>query len=450
MSATRSASSACLGLRFACFLVLATGGVALVAPPARAQTDEPAVTEPSPDVAPPTGDEPVPEPEIEPSAVAETVEEEEEAGPEVTVGLGRGLTVRSADGDFSMTIRGRAQLRYEGVFDQLRGDTDGSSTFQARRVRLLLQGNLFGEDWLYYVQLGFSNRDTESDLRLPLRDAYMTYTGVRDLQVRFGQMKVPYGRQRVISSSALQFPDRTLATGEFNLDRDVGIQAFSTDLFGLGGRLGYNIGIFGGDGRNRTGRDFGMLYAARFTVTPFGNFDDFVEADHARREEPRLAVSFGGAINMNSTRSRSTFETPLTLGTFDFAHLGADAIFKFRGLSLQTEFFYRQVMGTRQYQDASDPLDVITETARTGIGYYAQAGYMFDEHFEAVARFGESRPRGSVSGLPREGEFGAGLNYYFQKHDFKIQLDYYLQYEGDLRESPGTEHHIRVQTQFYL
>ena len=183
MSATRSASSACLGLRFACFLVLATGGVALVAPPARAQTDEPAVTEPSPDVAPPTGDEPVPEPEIEPSAVAETVEEEEEAGPEVTVGLGRGLTVRSADGDFSMTIRGRAQLRYEGVFDQLRGDTDGSSTFQARRVRLLLQGNLFGEDWLYYVQLGFSNRDTESDLRLPLRDDYMTYTGVRDLQI---------------------------------------------------------------------------------------------------------------------------------------------------------------------------------------------------------------------------------------------------------------------------
>lgn len=421
---------------------------------------QPAATEPSPSAEPtaepavdPAGTtpesadpatvpEPVPAPEPEP---------EEEAAPTVRVRLGSGLTVESADGRFAMTLRGRAQLRYEGTFSELRGDAEGSSQFQARRVRLLLQGHLFDEHWKYYIQLGFSNRDTEPDLRLPLRDAYMTYDGVRDMNVRFGQGKVPYGRQRVISSSALQFPDRSIVTNEFNLDRDVGIQIFSNDLFGLGERLGYNLGIYGGDGRNRVGNDFGMLYVARLTTTPFGKFDEFVEADHSREDAPRLALSIGGALNFNSVRTRSTFDQTFTLGSYDYVHAGADLLFKMSGLSLEAEFFYRDVMGTRVRTDDSDPLDILTETTRTGFGVYAQGGYMFDDHLELVARYGMIRPRPNrTTALVQQGEFGLGLNYYFQRHDFKIQLDWYLQHNGETFDQTDREHHIRIQTQFYL
>lgn len=436
-------------------LVVLLAGSAAMAQPATepmapdVQATEPGdpVTEPD-DVAPEAA--PVPEPAAEPS-LEPAPEEEEEAAPTVTVRLGQGLRIESADGRFVMQLRGRAQLRYEGTFSELRGNAEGSSQFQARRVRLLLQGHLFNEHWKYYIQLGFSNRDTESDLRLPLRDAYMTYDRVRDMNIRFGQGKVPYGRQRVVSSSALQFPDRSQATNEFNLDRDVGAQIFSQDLFGLGERLGYNLGIYGGDGRNRVGSDFGMLYVARLTTTPFGKFDELVEADTAREDAPRLSISIGGAINMNSVRTRSTFDATFTLGSFDYVHAGADLLFKMRGLSVQAEFFYRDVMGTRTRTDATDPLDVITETARTGFGFYAQAGYMLDDHFELVARYSELRPRPGVeTALPRQGEFGAGLNYYFQRHDFKVQLDWFLLHNGDTFDQTSREHHIRLQTQFYL
>lgn len=399
----------------------------------------------APDAVAASADPVLPEPDPAPA-------EEEDAGPEVSVRLGQGLLVRSADGRFSMNLRGRAQLRYEGAFDELRRGADGSSTFQARRVRLLLQGTLFGEDWTYYVQLGFSNRDTEPDIRLPLRDAYMTYSGLRDLNVRFGQMKVPYGRQRVVSSSALQFPDRSIVTNEFNLDRDIGIQVFSNDLFGLGERLGYNLGVYAGDGRNRTGNDFGMLYVGRLTTTPFGAFDQFVEADIGREARPRLALSVGGALNMNSVRARSTFDQTNAIGSFDFVHAGFDVMFKQRGFSFIGELFYRDVLGARQFVDASDPLDVITVTSRTGLGYFGQAGYMLGDHVEVVARYGEMHPRlrGGETDLPRMGEIGAGLNYYFHRHDFKIQLDWYLQHEGSLANPSEREHHIRVQTQFFL
>jgi hypothetical protein len=370
----------------------------------------------------------------------------------VTARLGRGFEVRSADGRFSMNIRGRAQLRYELVTDSFRpGEANGSSTFMARRVRLLVQGQLFNEDWNYYVQFGFSNRDTESDLRLPLRDAYMTWSGVRDMNVRFGQGKVPTGRQRVVSSSALQMPDRSIITNEFNLDRDVGIQIFSNDLFGLDGRLGYNLGVYGGDGRNRTGGDFGMLYVARVSFLPMGRFDDFIEADVTRSAEPHLAISASGVINMNSVRYRSTFDRTYTLGSFDFAHGGFDAQFKWRGLSVQAEAFVRTVIGSRRsYVDSTDPLNVVTETARTGAGYYVQAGYMLNDHAEVVARWGEMRPFTSVTNaLPQEGELGAGFNWYFQRHDFKIQADYFYYYDGDFSDRAG-EHGLRIQSQFFL
>lgn len=427
-----------LGLSFA-------GGSALAqpAPAPGTEPEPPAAGAPTPvDSAQPPTTEP-------PASAASAAEPADASGATVTARLGRGVEFRSADGRFSMTIRGRAQLRYEAVTDSFRpGDADGSSTFMARRVRLLLQGQIFNEDWTYYVQLGFSNRDTESDLRLPLRDAYMTWSGMRDLNVRFGQGKVPYGRQRVISSSALQMPDRSIVTNEFNLDRDVGIQIFSNDLFGLGHKLGYNLGIYGGDGRNRTGSDFGMLYVARLSFTPFGRFEDFVEADHARSDDLRLAISFGGVINSNSVRYRSTFDRTYTLGTFDFAHGIVDAQLKWNGLSVQTEFSVREVIGTRSYVDPTDPTNV--ETARTGYGYYLQTGYMVNDHLEFVGRFGEMRPfRNVLTDLPREGELGGGVNWYFQRHDFKIQADYFWLYDGDFADRDGS-HAFRIQSQFYL
>ena len=185
-------------------------------------------------------------------------------------GFGKGATIKSSDDRFSLNIRGRIQAR--ATVTETDGDGDPPVTgFQVRRMRVVLQGNALGPELTYYIQLAFSNLDMESDLRSPLRDAYFTWAIARDANLRVGQMKVPYGRQRVVSSSALQMADRSIVVAEFNLDRDVGLHLFSKDLFGLGEKLGYSLAVFGGDGRNRVTDAFGLLYAARLQVTPMAS-----------------------------------------------------------------------------------------------------------------------------------------------------------------------------------
>ena len=396
----------------------------------------------------PTAEPTPPSPEVAASPAPATAPAKKPAeGVDVTARLGSGVTVRSGDGRFSLTLRGRSQLLFTAL-SHSPGAEDGLASFQVRRMRLVMQGNLFGEDWQYYMQLAFANRDTESDLRLPLRDAWLNWSGLRDLNVRFGQMKVPHDRQRVISSSSLQFPDRALATIEFNLDRDVGLQLFSNDLGGADHRFGYNLAIFGGDGRNRTGTNYGLLYVARLAYLPFGKFDDFIEGDLTRNAEPRLALAVSGAYNQKTVRARSTLDSTYRLGAYDYLHATADAMFKYRGFSFLGQFFYRDVLGTRERVDATNPASPVTETSRTGFGYFGQAGYMMNENLEAVARFSEVRPlQGVPTGISFEGELGGGLNWYVHQHNFKFQADYFWLYRGSFEQG---RHQFRFQAQFAL
>ena len=388
----------------------------------------------------------IPPPPAPPPAAPPT----DEDGPVVSAGLGRGVTVRTADGRFSLTTRLRAQIRATYLSETVgvsEADQDPAAiSAEVRRLRLLFQGNFFGPDWQYYVQLGFSRGDTETDLRLPLRDAYVTWSHVRDLNIRFGQGKVPFNRQRVISSSALNMVDRSVANAEFNLDRDVGIQLLSTDLGGLDKRLAYNVGIFSGDGRNRIGTNAGLLYVARFQYAPFGGFDDMVEGDVMRERRLRMAIEVAGAYNMQTLRYRSTWDGTYLFGPYDYVHATGDVVLKYAGWSFSAEAIYRGVVGTQSRTQTVDGADV-TERSRAGWGYNVQTGYFFDEHLEAVARYSHVFPIGDDTGVREIGELGGGLNWYFHRHDFKIQADYLWLFED--RFDVG-RHMARVQAQFYL
>jgi hypothetical protein len=355
--------------------------------------------------------------------------------------FGKGVTFEDPEGRFSLTLRGRIQLRAEAATSPT---TDLPSTeFLVRRLRLVLSGHALSKAVGYYIQLGLSNLDVEPDLRIPLRDAYVTWAGPRDFQLRAGQMKVPYGRQRVVSSSALQFTDRSIVTAELNLDRDVGVVAFSEDLFGLGGLLGYSLGVFGGDGRNRTSPTFGVLSIARLEVNPFGTFDTRAEADVERLPSPRLSIGVGGGFNRNTNRPRSTTGTPYTLGTFDYAHAGADLTFKWAGFSLLGELMARWTPGTSRLESAGR-----TEFARSSLGWFVQAGQMLDAHWEVAARVGQLSPLApSDPALVRSREAGAALSHYFEGHALKLQADYFYLFGDDLAAG---RHQVRLQGQLYF
>jgi hypothetical protein len=323
-----------------------------------------------------------------------------------------------------------------------------------RRMRIVFQGNALGPDLTYYIQLAFSNLDMESDLRSPLRDAYFTWAIARDASLRVGQMKVPYGRQRVVSSSALQMVDRSLVTSEFNLDRDVGLHLFSKDLFGLGGRLGYSLAVFGGDGRNRVAERFGLLYAARVQVTPMGSFDDFVEADIKREPKPKLAIGVSGAYNQNTNRPRSTFDAPYQGVHFDYVHVGADILLKWRGLSVSGEYFYRKADKNQRTGEVDDVPTV--QYSRSGWGAFGTVGHMVWSGLEVLVRYGYHEPRKDAKkAVPFRHELGGGLSYYFREHNLKLQADYFYlpakTYDGErpTKTFDGGKHEVRLQAQVF-
>jgi hypothetical protein len=284
-----------------------------------------------------------------------------------------------------------------------------------KTMRLMLVGQALVPELQYLVQLAFGSNDFEKDNASPLVEAYVEYTGWRDLNVRVGQLFVPFDRARTIREFALRLVDRPQVVQELTLDRDVGIMLSSSDLFGRR-VLGYNLFVGGGEGRNRFGGQAqGPLGVLRLTLRPFGPFDDDFEGDLERLPRPRLAISVAGAYNYQTNREKSTYGKTLTLGTLDYTHGAADVVFKYAGFSLLTEVLVRRA----RQAHLDDEVDgaAVREWSRSGWSYLVQAGMMVSRRVEIAARWdhlvaltGTGPGRGGLSarraerrGAPRRG-----------------------------------------------
>ncbi len=371
-----------------------------------------------------------------------TSEDTETAPASLEAAFGDGVTIRSGDDLFRVNLRARIQAQVNSSFPAP-GGPDSFRADQAliRRARLAIRAT-FLHDWELYLQLGTSTLDVDPEAPTILRDAALSWRGLRDLSVRFGQMKIPFDRQRLTSSSALQMVDRSLVVAELNVDRDVGIQLFSDDLAGLGEKLYYAVGVFGGDGRNRAGTRPGLMYVAKVAYRPFGKLED-AEADFARESSPKLALSLAGARNINTSRERSTIGPVYEIATFDYWHGVAEAQLRWHGLSVLTEALVRKADRASITEESTG----LTEDSRSVWGYFAQSGFLFAEHWEAVVRFGELYPVKDLPGPRHTREMGLGLNWYFMHNDLKVQADYhYISFP----DGPPGKHLARLQAQMYF
>ena len=381
--------------------------------------------------------------------------------------IGKGYWLSSKDGRFSLQIRGRIQVRYDAEHPNVPGK-DAVQSLQIRRMRLLLQGAVFSPFVKYHLQFGFSPRDMQNDLpsetgsirRNPLRDARIEFDRLRDLHVWVGQFKVPFSRQRMMSSANMNLVDRSIVNGEFNLDRDLGVEVFSKDLGGLGHRLGYYAGVFLGEGRNSFDlTDFGMLYVGRLEVLPFGKFEDYSEGDLLRSHKPGLSIAGAYAYQDRAHAARGVVgDYPADLGTTDFHHVNADIIFKWHGVSLQTAFHLRKGL-QRKGGGAVDADGAVIPTvpARSGVAWYGQLGWVVPKiPLEVVGRYSLIRNvYGATSSMLDADEAGGGVNWYFVGHDLKLQLDYFRLWDESLGATPreAASHgndRVRLQLQVYF
>lgn len=374
-------------------------------------------------------------------------------GPSVGVAPGKGLTVTSADGNNSLTLRSRMQLRETFIHDA--ATRENLNEVQIKTLRLFVQGSLFDKDLRYTIQLAFGAGDFEKDSASPIFDAYVEYVKHRDLKVRVGQYFVPFDRARTIREFALQFVDRQQVVRELTLDRDVGLMLWSDDMFGLNSHLAYNLFVGGGDGRNRVANPdnaygpqrAGVLVVARIVVKPFGAFPDYdQEADLSRSTKPRLGMGLAGGYNYRSSRSQSTYGSTHTMGTFNYAHAAADAHFKWAGFSLLTEYVLRQANRNRV-----GPVGDMTrepQYSRSGWGYFVQAGQMLSDRIELTARWDDLYAADGTDPVLRTlaqqsgRQAGAGLNLYLNGHALKVQSDYFYIFD---RVTQEPRHAVRAQ-----
>ncbi len=366
----------------------------------------------------------------------------EEPPPFVTAKSGQGITVMAADESFSMNLRGRIQIR-ETV--RIAND-EATNELNVRTMRLHMLGNVLSPDTHYGIQLAFGPGEFDETSASPIFDAFVDFRQLRDASLKVGQYFVPFDRARTNRESMLEFVDRQQMVTELNLDRDVGVTLYSRDFLGTE-VLNYALGVFNGSGRNRSGfEEMGFLYTGRLGVRPMGPFDDDSEGDLKRLDEPRLSLGVVGGYNQNTDRTRSTTGATYRLGTFDYVHAGADAVFKFRGFSLLAEWLYRR--SPRDSRTGEIDGEEVTEYTRSGWGYLAQAGYMLTDELQVVGRYDElfafdGTDPAFVSLVDTQGrETGLGVNYYLNGHAFKIQADHAMRFQDDLE---AATHFARLQ-----
>jgi phosphate-selective porin OprO and OprP len=367
--------------------------------------------------------------------------------------LGKGLAFDSADGDFSMIPRLRAQFRH--TTSKVEGG-DVEQGMQIRRARLQFSGHMWGKNNKYKAEFAVSPRDTSMDEDGPgtsvLLDWYMQFGQLRDANLRIGQYKVPFNRQRVVSSGDLQLVDRSIVNSRLNLDRDLGLDFRSKNLFGLD-LFKYYAGVYVGEGRNtHVNSDTGLMYLGRVEFLPLGmGFKDYKEGDLERLQKPKLSIGVGTAYLDRAKYNRGIKgDAPADGGTTDVTMLNADVTFKYAGYSLFSEYIMRS--GKRDAGDAvdEDGTAIPEEAAPDAYGLMVQSGYLLPRtNLEIAARWGMVESNGDDSTAKPRGEVGGGLSYYFAQHPLKLQADYFRLAEGE-GNAEEVAHEVRVQLQAAL
>ena len=309
----------------------------------------------------------------------------------IPIAEGEELFLESRDGNYRLIPGVALQFQHRTEIKENNADTSG---FLLRRGRLKLKGHLIAPELEYEVEFDVGTPDP-GDPRFDLKDFYLDYRREKFLRITAGQFKIPFGFQELTSSKKQQFVERSSASEEFALGRDLGLMLAGSDEMQS---LEYYIGIFNSEGGNNLSADVENLYARQVVMNPLGKYKEG-ESNLQRTAMYQLTA---GLENFY-TRETVSGDHLLTGGSF----IG----YKHSGFPLRAEYFYR---------------DNRDDSAVTGKGdargYYAQAGFFLVPRKVEIALRQSRIIR--LNGNNDAEEQAAVLNYFFQGHHAKLQLEY--------------------------
>jgi hypothetical protein len=333
-----------------------------------------------------------------------------------------------------------------------------SSTFNLRTARIYFMGHLFNPDLKYYMQLaGETAENAQAPGAITMLDLNVTSTHIPWLNVQVGQYKVYFNRSQINSTASMQFASRAQVMEAFTASglnrRDVGITIMNDEEIYP---VNYYFGVFNGSGplvnrfvqfsseeptvgcpggqtggnpfpspggcqpnqRNLNGNlrtsVNQLMYVARLQANLMGRAG-YGEGDLAYSETPQMAVGGGYAYNpaidtstnnafvgidlANLTVRRALAQygngRMLGQGVVDFSTWTLDYAFKYRGFSLQAEYWFRNVirhnkeLPCMQTAVVGGPCTVFApgQFGNT-TGWYVQSGYyLIPRKVEVAARY---------------------------------------------------------------
>ncbi len=317
--------------------------------------------------------------------------------------VGKGFVFESPDQEFTLSITGRTQGRFDFIDWDSERDIDNEATFSVRRARLILGGQIYGDKNRYSLHVGsdalraYWEQDTDyGDVKI--FDAWIQRVFSEHAALKFGQFKTPFSLQHNIPGAKLQFPDRSHATEILEYDfRDTGME-LAGDL--NDGLFEYTIAIVNGDGRNTLNADDSLAYYGRIAVSPTGDYG-YAEGDTGRKNPEKLAYALGFAVH-STTDETPTFDS-------DVLRLNVHGGLKFNGFSVQGEYYWAE----------TDPDNAAKLTDES---FYIQSGYyVVPDKIEIAARGSWLMPDEDDSD---EMELSLGLNYLIHGHRLKWQAAY--------------------------
>jgi phosphate-selective porin OprO and OprP len=342
--------------------------------------------------------------------------------PDIKVGYGdEGLEIETTDDRFRAYFSLRGQFRVTYPFgadptspeDFSRAD---EATFSINRARFKWAGHAY-RPWLQYY--------TEYDMRgSRLLDLRLTLARWPDFQVRVGQWKAEYNRERRDSSSELQLVDRSIVNRSFTLDRQPGVMLMGHLWRGTRADSRYFAGVFSGAGLGQFENEGRPLEMVRWQWNFLGRDLAFSQSDVGRREKPAASLAVGRVWNRSRyTRfssdgggSLSGFPSDLP-ERYDVRQALVEAAYQHRGFSFQSEYHWKTI-DDRQ----------TSETTRLE-GAYAQAGYFLHEVWPAVPSPLEVAYRvafvDSDTARPDDiqSEQTVGANWFIRRHRNKLTMD---------------------------
>ncbi|MEJ2033883.1 MAG: porin [Deltaproteobacteria bacterium] len=370
-----------------------------------------------------------------------------------------GVTVYKQD-DKYVELGGRIQVQYHRE-DPDQGETTDELFF--RRLRPYIEGSLH-KDWMgkFQWEMGQASGDNE----IAVKDAYMRYTGFKDLTATLGNALFPFSREQLTSSLCLELVERT-----FVGDHNYGTPNRNLGLHLTGGLLSKKLtwaASFAAadidpdankldlDSPVTSDEDFnqGWIYGGRVDFHPFG-YLKFCQGDFDRKDlKAAIGVAAFGWNNDNDNNTRTNAQgladdNPATIEIDSTTQPDVDSVagfevsgaLRFAGLSVDVEYNLFNA-------ETVDPMFTggIYKNGETYLSNFAvEGGYMVVPAKLELA--GAWQAQDADNYAAQWTRASVGVNYYIKREDIKLQLTYRM--GQNLNGIKGQdENELFVQAQF--